>query len=55
MRERQGVQRFEHWKASVQESGIKELLNFVEGLADDAEAVANARTLALEQWHGRGV
>ena len=47
LRERQGVQRFEHWKASVQESGIKELTRFVEGLADDAEAVANACT---EPW-----
>jgi transposase len=47
LRERQGIQRLEHWKASVQESGIKELLSFVEGLADDAVAVANACT---EPW-----
>jgi transposase len=31
----------EQWKAAVQASGIAELIAFVDGLADDAEAVAN--------------
>jgi len=31
----------EQWKAAVRTSGIAELIAFVDGLADDAEAVAN--------------
>ena len=41
LRKREGSQRLEQWKAAVQASGITELMNFVDGLADDAEAVAN--------------
>jgi len=33
--------RLEQWKAAVRASGIAELIAFVDGLADDAEAVAN--------------
>lgn len=47
LRLRQGVQALERWKAAVQQTGIKALTRFVEGLADDAEAVANACT---ESW-----
>ena len=38
----------EKWKAAVQASGIPELSNFAEGLADDAEAVINGCT---ESWN----
>jgi len=38
--------RLEQWKAAVQASGIAELIAFVDGLADDAEAVANGCSLA---------
>jgi transposase len=41
LRKREGQVRLEQWKASVQASGIAELIAFVDGLADDAEAVAN--------------
>jgi Transposase len=41
LRKREGVSRLEQWKAAVQASGIAELIAFVDGLADDAEAVAN--------------
>ena len=44
LRQRQGVQRLEQWKAAVRSSGITELIRFVEGLADDETAVANACT-----------
>ncbi len=44
LRQRQGVQRLEQWKAAVRVSGITELVRFVEGLADDEGAVANACT-----------
>ena len=44
LRQRQGVQRLEQWKAAVRASGITELVRFVEGLADDEGAVANACT-----------
>jgi transposase len=43
----EGAQRLEHWKAAVRASGIVELIGFVDGLADDAEAVANGCT---ESW-----
>lgn len=33
--------RLEQWKTAVRASGIAELIAFVDGLADDAEAVAN--------------
>jgi transposase len=46
LRQRQGVQRLEQWKAAVRSSGITELVRFVEGLADDEAAVANACTEA---------
>jgi transposase len=48
LRKREGSQRLEQWKAAVQASGITELMNFVDGLADDAEAVANA---CSESWN----
>ncbi len=44
LRKLQGVQRLEQWKAAVRVSGIRELIRFVEGLADDETAVANACT-----------
>jgi hypothetical protein len=37
----------EIWKAAVLASGIPELISFVDGLADDAQAVANGCT---ESW-----
>jgi len=37
--------RLEQWKDSVRSSGIAELIAFVDGLADDGEAVANGCTL----------
>lgn len=43
----EGPQRLKQWKAAVQASGIVELIGFVDGLADDAEAVANSCT---ESW-----
>jgi transposase len=43
----EGPQRLEHWKADVRISGIAELMNFVDGLADDTEAVANG---CSESW-----
>jgi len=48
LRKREGSQRLEQWKAAVQASGITELMNFVDGLADDAEAVANG---CSESWN----
>ncbi len=47
LRQREGKPRLEHWKAAVQSSGIKELMDFVDGLVDDAEAVANG---CSESW-----
>ena len=47
LRKREGQVRLEQWKAAVQASGIAELITFVDGLADDAEAVANGCT---EPW-----
>ncbi len=41
LRKHEGLVRLEQWKAAVRASGIAELIAFVEGLADDAEAVAN--------------
>lgn len=41
LRKREGLLRLEQWKAAVRASGIVELIAFVDGLADDAEAVAN--------------
>jgi len=37
--------RLEQWKVAVQASGIAELIACVDGLADDAEAVANGCSL----------
>jgi transposase len=45
LRKREGQVRLEQWKAAVQISGIAELIAFVDGLADDAEAVANGCSL----------
>jgi transposase len=44
LRKREGKRRLEHWKAAVRASGVKELIGFVEGLTDDAVAIANACT-----------
>jgi transposase len=41
LRKHEGQVRLEQWKAAVRASGIAELIAFVDGLADDAEAVAN--------------
>jgi transposase len=41
LREHEGQGPLEQWKAAVRASGIAELMAFVDGLADDAEAVAN--------------
>jgi transposase len=43
----EGAARLDHWKAAVLASGIPELISFVDGLADDAQAVANGCT---EPW-----
>jgi hypothetical protein len=45
LRKREGQLRLERWKAAVQASGIAQLISFVDGLADDAEAVANGCSL----------
>lgn len=47
LRNREGKPGLEQWKGAVQASGIAELIDFVEGLADDAEAVVNGCT---ESW-----
>ncbi len=44
LRQRQGRSRLEQWKAAVRSSGIRELIHFVDGLADDEAAVVNACT-----------
>lgn len=48
LRQHEGLVRLEQWKAAVQASGIRELMTFVDGLADDAEAVANG---CSESWN----
>jgi transposase len=45
LRKREGLLHLEQWKIAVQASGIAELIAFADGLADDAEAVANGCTL----------
>jgi transposase len=47
LRKREGKSGLEQWKGAVRASGIAELIGFVEGLADDAEAVVNGCT---ESW-----
>ena len=44
----QGRTGLEKWKAAVRASGIPELIDFMEGLADDADAVVNGCT---ESWN----
>lgn len=41
LRKREGLESLEQWKTTVRASGIAELIAFADGLADDAEAVAN--------------
>jgi transposase len=41
LRKHEGQVRLEQWKAAVRASGIAELIAFVDGLADDVEAIAN--------------
>jgi transposase len=41
LRQREGLLRLEQWKTAVRASGIAELIAFADGLAEDAEAVAN--------------
>jgi transposase len=41
LRKREGQVRLEQWEAAVRASGVVELIAFANGLADDAEAVAN--------------
>ncbi len=55
LRKREGKPRLAYWEAAVRASGITELIDFVDGLADDAEAVANGCSLILVQRDGRGV
>jgi transposase len=45
LRRHEGQVRLEQWQAAVQASGIAELIAFVDGLADDAQAVANGCSL----------
>lgn len=45
LRKREGLARLEQWKTAVRVSGIAELITFVDGLDDDAEAVANSCSL----------
>ena len=45
LRKREGQMRLEQWKAAIRASGIAELITFVDGLDDDAEAVANGCSL----------
>lgn len=47
LRRREGVERLKQWKAAVSASGVKELISFVDGLTDDAEAIAQACT---QRW-----
>jgi transposase len=47
LRNLEGKPGLEKWKAAVRASGITELIDFMEGLADDAEAVVNGCT---ESW-----
>src|SRR5260221_9778893 len=48
LRNREGKRGLEQWKGAVRASGIPELIDFMEGLADDAEAVVNA---CSESWN----
>ncbi len=48
LRNREGKPGLEQWKCAVLASGIPELIDFVEGLTDDAEAVVNGCT---ESWN----
>jgi len=41
LRQQEGQLRLEQWQAEVRASGVAELIAFVDGLADDAEAVVN--------------
>jgi transposase len=45
LRKREGQGRLEQWKTAVQASGVAELIAFVDGLVEDAEAVANGCSL----------
>jgi transposase len=45
LRKHEGQVRLEQWKAAVRASGIAELIAFADGLADDAEAIANGCSL----------
>jgi transposase len=46
VRKREGKSRLDQWKVAVRALGVKELISFVDGLTDDAEAIANACTAA---------
>jgi transposase len=45
LRKREGQVRMEQWKATVRASGIADLVAFVDGIDDDAEAVINGCTM----------
>src|SRR5258708_28535635 len=45
LRKREGQVRMEQWKATVRASGSADLVAFVDGLDDDAEAVINGCTM----------
>jgi transposase len=47
LRKLEGPRQLEHWKAAIHASGLPELMGFVDGLADDAEAVVNG---CIEPW-----
>jgi len=48
LRKREGKLRLEQWQVAVRASGIAELIEFVDGLTDDAEAIANG---CSESWN----
>ncbi|GHO90262.1 hypothetical protein KSF_003100 [Reticulibacter mediterranei] len=47
IRKREGQECLEQWKSAVRASDLAELMSFVDGLADDAEAVAHG---CSESW-----
>jgi transposase len=54
LRQREGKSRLDQWKAAVVADGIAELMDFVDGLADDAEAVANGCSESWSNGMGEG-
>ncbi len=54
LRNREGKPGLEQWKGAVRASGEAPLIDFVEGLADDAEAVVNGCTEPWSNGMGEG-